>query len=43
VAGDRRGDGTVQRYDVTVPFDHHGYRDLLVRLLVARRPLRAAR
>ena len=34
VASDRWGEGTVQRYDgdqVTVLFDEHGYRDLLVR------------
>jgi ATP-dependent DNA helicase RecQ len=46
VASQRWGDGTVQRYDgdqVTVLFDDHGYRDLLVPLVVARGLLRAAR
>jgi ATP-dependent DNA helicase RecQ len=46
VANDRWGEGTVQRYDgdqVTVLFDDHGYRDLLVPLVVERRLLRAAR
>jgi ATP-dependent DNA helicase RecQ len=45
VASDRWGEGTVQRYDgiqVTVLFDDHGYRDLLVPLVVERRLLRAA-
>jgi ATP-dependent DNA helicase RecQ len=44
VASDRWGDGTVQRYDgdqVTVLFDDHGYRDLLVSLVVERGLLRA--
>jgi ATP-dependent DNA helicase RecQ len=43
VASDRWGDGTVQRYDgdqVTVLFDDHGYRDLLVPLVVERGLLR---
>jgi ATP-dependent DNA helicase RecQ len=45
VVSDRWGEGTVQRYDgdqVTVLFDDHGYRDLLVPLVVERglvRPL----
>lgn len=46
VASDRWGEGTVQRYDgdqVTVLFDDHGYRDLLVPLVVERGLLRAAR
>ena len=40
---DRWGEGTVQRYDgdqVTVLFDEHGYRDLLVPLVVERGLLR---
>ena len=44
VASDRWGEGMVQRYDgdqITVLFDDHGYRDLLVSLVVARRLLRA--
>jgi ATP-dependent DNA helicase RecQ len=43
VASDRWGPGTVQRYDgdqVTVLFDEHGYRDLLVPLVVERQLLR---
>jgi ATP-dependent DNA helicase RecQ len=43
VASDRWGEGTVQRYDgdqVTVLFDDHGYRDLLVPLVVERGLLR---
>ena len=46
VVSDRWGEGTVQRYDgdqVTVLFDEHGYRDLLVPLVVERGLLRAAR
>jgi ATP-dependent DNA helicase RecQ len=46
VVSDRWGEGTVQRYDgdqVTVLFDDHGYRDLLVPLVVERGLLRAAR
>jgi ATP-dependent DNA helicase RecQ len=46
VASDRWGGGTVQRYDgdqVTVLFDEHGYRDLLVPLVIQRGLLRAAR
>jgi ATP-dependent DNA helicase RecQ len=43
VVSERWGDGTVQRYDgdqVTVLFDDHGYRDLLVPLVVERGLLR---
>jgi ATP-dependent DNA helicase RecQ len=43
VRSDRWGDGTVQRYDgdqLTVLFDEHGYRDLLVPLVVERQLLR---
>jgi ATP-dependent DNA helicase RecQ len=43
VANDRWGGGTVQRYDgdqVTVLFDEHGYRDLLVSLVIERGLLR---
>ena len=46
VTSDRWGTGTVQRYDgdqVTVLFDDHGYRDLLVPLVVDRGLLRPAR
>ena len=46
VVSDRWGEGTVQRYDgdqVTVLFDEHGYRDLLVPLVVQRELLRVAR
>ena len=46
VTSDRWGGGTVQRYDgdqVTVLFDDHGYRDLLVPLVVERRLLRRER
>jgi ATP-dependent DNA helicase RecQ len=45
VASDRWGEGTVQRYDgdqVTVLFDEHGYRDLLVPLVIQRRLLTPA-
>jgi ATP-dependent DNA helicase RecQ len=45
VTSDRFGAGTVQRYDgdqVTVLFDDHGYRDLLVPLVVEHGLLRAA-
>jgi ATP-dependent DNA helicase RecQ len=45
VASERWGEGTVQRYDgdqVTVLFDDHGYRDLLVPLVVERGLLRPA-
>lgn len=45
VASARWGEGTVQRYDgdqVTVLFDDHGYRDLLVPLVVERGLLRSA-
>jgi ATP-dependent DNA helicase RecQ len=43
VASDRWGEGTVQRYDgdqLTVLFDDHGYRDLLLPLVLERRLLR---
>jgi len=43
VASGRWGEGTVQRYDgdqVTILFDDHGYRDLLVPLVVERQLLR---
>lgn len=43
VASDRWGQGTVQRYDgdqVTVLFDNHGYRDLLLSLVLERGLLR---
>jgi ATP-dependent DNA helicase RecQ len=45
VASERWGEGTVQRYDgdqVTVLFDDHGYRDLLVPLVLERGLLRPA-
>jgi ATP-dependent DNA helicase RecQ len=45
VTSSRWGEGTVQRYDgdqVTVLFDEHGYRDLLVPLVIQRRLLTAA-
>ena len=45
VVSDRWGEGTVQRYDgdqLTVLFDEHGYRDLLVPLVVERQLLRKA-
>jgi ATP-dependent DNA helicase RecQ len=45
VTSDRWGEGTVQRYDgdqLTVLFDDHGYRDLLVPLVVERGLLRPA-
>jgi ATP-dependent DNA helicase RecQ len=45
VVSERWGVGTVQRYDgeqMTVLFDEHGYRDLLVPLVVARRLLTRA-
>jgi ATP-dependent DNA helicase RecQ len=45
VASERWGEGTVQRYDgdqLTVLFDDHGYRDLLVPLVVERQLLRRA-
>jgi len=45
VTSDRWGDGTVQRYDgdqLTVLFDDHGYRDLLVPLVLERGLLRPA-
>jgi ATP-dependent DNA helicase RecQ len=43
VESERWGEGTVQRYDgeqVTVLFDDHGYRDLLVPLVLERELLR---
>ena len=43
VVSERWGEGTVQRYDgdqLTVLFDGHGYRDLLVPLVVERQLLR---
>jgi ATP-dependent DNA helicase RecQ len=45
VTSERWGEGTVQRYDgdqLTVLFDEHGYRDLLVPLVVERQLLRKA-
>jgi ATP-dependent DNA helicase RecQ len=45
VVSERWGEGTVQRYDgdqLTVLFDEHGYRDLLVPLVVERQLLRRA-
>ena len=45
VASERWGEGTVQRYDgdqLTVLFDEHGYRDLLVPLVVERHLLTLA-
>jgi ATP-dependent DNA helicase RecQ len=45
VTSERWGEGTVQRYDgdqLTVLFDEHGYRDLLVPLVVERELLRRA-
>jgi len=45
VTSDRWGEGTVQRYDgdqLTVLFDDHGYRDLLVPLVLERGLLRPA-
>jgi ATP-dependent DNA helicase RecQ len=45
VVSERWGEGTVQRYDgdqLTVLFDEHGYRDLLVPLVVERKLLRPA-
>jgi ATP-dependent DNA helicase RecQ len=45
VLSDRWGEGTVQRYDgdqLTVLFDDHGYRDLLLPLVLERRLLRPA-
>jgi ATP-dependent DNA helicase RecQ len=45
VTSDRWGEGTVQRYDgdqVTVLFDEHGYRDLLLSLVLERDLLRPA-
>jgi ATP-dependent DNA helicase RecQ len=44
VVSDRWGEGTVQRYDgdqLTVLFDEHGYRDLLLALVLERALLRA--
>jgi ATP-dependent DNA helicase RecQ len=45
VVSERWGEGTVQRYDgdqLTVLFDEHGYRDLLVPLVVERGLLRSS-
>ena len=45
VISERWGDGTVQRYDgdqLTALFDDHGYRDLLVPLVIERKLLRRA-
>ena len=45
VLSDRWGEGTVQRYDgeqLTVLFDAHGYRDLLLPLVLERQLLRPA-
>jgi ATP-dependent DNA helicase RecQ len=45
VTSERWGDGTVQRYDgdqLTVLFDEHGYRDLLLSLVIERKLLRRA-
>jgi len=45
VVSERWGEGTVQRYDgdqLTVLFDDHGYRDLLVPLVLERGLLRAS-
>jgi ATP-dependent DNA helicase RecQ len=45
VRSERWGEGTVQRYDddqLTVLFDEHGYRDLLVPLVVERKLLERA-
>ena len=45
VLSERWGEGTVQRYDgdqLTVLFDDHGYRDLLVPLVLERGLLRPA-
>jgi ATP-dependent DNA helicase RecQ len=45
VTSERWGDGTVQRYDgdvLTVLFDEHGYRELLLPLVVERGLLRPA-
>jgi ATP-dependent DNA helicase RecQ len=45
VVSERWGEGTVQRYDgdqLTVLFDEHGYRDLLVSLVVERGLLRSS-
>jgi ATP-dependent DNA helicase RecQ len=43
VATDRWGEGTVQRYDrdqVTILFDNHGYRDLLLSMLLEKNLIR---
>jgi len=43
VLSERWGEGTVQRYDgdqLTVLFDQHGYRDLLLPLVLERQLLR---
>jgi ATP-dependent DNA helicase RecQ len=44
VTSDRWGEGTIQRYDrdqVTVLFDNHGYRDLVVSIVLDKELLRA--
>jgi ATP-dependent DNA helicase RecQ len=44
VASERWGEGTIQRYDrdqVTVLFDNHGYRDLVVSIVLEKDLLRA--
>jgi ATP-dependent DNA helicase RecQ len=46
VLSERWGEGTVQRYDgdqVTVLFDDHGYRDLLVSIVVEKRLLQRSK
>jgi len=46
VVSERWGEGTVQRYDgdqVTVLFDDHGYRDLLVSIVVEKRLLQRSK
>jgi ATP-dependent DNA helicase RecQ len=43
VSSERWGHGTIQRYDgdqVTVLFDHHGYRDLAVSIVLEKALLR---
>ncbi|HEV3228637.1 MAG TPA: RecQ family zinc-binding domain-containing protein, partial [Solirubrobacteraceae bacterium] len=43
VTSERWGEGTVQRYDrdeVTILFDDHGYRDLMVPIVVEKELLR---
>ena len=44
MTSERWGEGTVQRYDrdqVTVLFDDHGYRDLVVSIVLEKQLLRA--